>query len=326
MPLNEFEIIRRYFERQQPAGSMISQGIGDDAAVIGSRENDDLVIAIDTLVEAVHFPSDTPAFDIGYKALAVNLSDMAAMGAEPVWFTLALTLPEADEAWLSEFSRGLFNLADAAGVTLVGGDTTRGPLTVTVQIGGYVPQGQALLRNGAKPGDRIYVSGTLGDALLALQLLQQEGVGSAKAHAELWTRLNRPQPRLREGQALRGIARCAIDISDGLLADLGHLLEVAKCGATVQLDQIPVSAAALAVLDRCPAWRPLVWQGGDDYELCFCVAPEKWEQLEQLMSTEDLHFRCIGTIEAEPGLRCVDTNQPSSECQPGGYTHFGRPE
>jgi len=326
MPVTEFDIIRRYFERLPSPREPVLKGIGDDAALIGSRADDDLVIAIDSLVEAVHFPPGTPAFDIGYKALAVNLSDMAAMGAEPVWFTLALTLPDADEAWLSEFSRGLFELADASGVSLVGGDTTRGPLTVTVQIGGYVPHGQALLRDGARPGDLVYVSGTLGDAVLGLKLLQYDPSGLLQEYPELRARLNRPQARLREGQALRGLARCAIDISDGLLADLSHLFDVGQCGAMVQLDQIPVSTAAQAVLAQYPSWRSLIWQGGDDYELCFCIAPQKQAELEELMASDNLHFTRIGYIEAEPGLRCTDANGSHMDCQAHGYTHFREQE
>ncbi|HID49589.1 MAG TPA: thiamine-phosphate kinase, partial [Chromatiales bacterium] len=275
MPLSEFEIIRRYFDHRSPSAAEVIKGIGDDAALLGARPGADLVIAIDTLVEAVHFPPETLADDIGYKALAVNLSDLAAMGAEAAWFTLALTLPRPDVFWLADFSRGLFELADEAGVRLVGGDTTRGPLTVTVQAGGYVPRGQALLREGARPGDLIYVTGTLGDAALALALWRQDSGRVAANHPGLWARLNRPPARWREGQALRGLARCAIDISDGLLADLGHLLEGGDIGARVRLDAIPVSDAAREVLERHPDWQPLLWQGGDDYELCFCVAPDR---------------------------------------------------
>ena len=322
MPLTEFDIIRRYFDHPTPSPVDVIRGIGDDAALLGARPDDDLVIAVDTLVESVHFPAGTLADDIGYKALAVNLSDLAAMGATPAWCTLALTIPGADVFWLTDFSHGLFELADEAGVRLVGGDTTRGPLTVSVQVAGYVPHGQALLREGARPGDRIYVSGTLGDAALALKLWQQEGNRVAAGHPELWARLNRPTARWKEGQALRGLARCAIDISDGLLADLGHLLETGDCGARVRLDQIPVSDAAQVVLEQHPDWRSLLWRGGDDYELCFCVAPDREADLEQLMNEQDFHFTCIGSIEAEPGLVCLD-GETRVDCEARGYTHFG---
>ncbi|HYQ72938.1 MAG TPA: thiamine-phosphate kinase, partial [Gammaproteobacteria bacterium] len=213
MSETEFDIIRRYFTRQTVRHEAVLTGIGDDAAVLQVPKDRELLVCIDTLVAGVHFPPDTPAAAIGHKALAVNLSDLAAMGADPAWATLALTLPEPDPVWLEAFAGGFLALAGHHGVQLIGGDTTRGPLSVTVQAHGLAPPGQALRRTGAKPGDRIYVTGTLGDAGLALRLPEA-------ARTELRARLDYPEPRLEAGRRLRGLASAVIDISDGLLADL----------------------------------------------------------------------------------------------------------
>ncbi|MGD8630613.1 MAG: thiamine-phosphate kinase, partial [Gammaproteobacteria bacterium] len=241
MSETEFDIIGRYFRRQPVKRKDVLTGIGDDAAVLHLPVDRELLLCIDTLVAGVHFPAGTPAAAIGHKALAVNLSDLAAMGAEAAWATLALTLPEPDPVWLEAFSGGFFALAGRHRVQLVGGDTTRGPLTVTVQAHGFAPQGQALRRTGARPGDRIYVTGTLGDAGLALHLRDA-------AAAELRVRLDYPEPRLDAGSLLRGLASAVIDISDGLLADLGHLLEDKGLGASLQVDGLPRSRAFIAAL------------------------------------------------------------------------------
>lgn len=323
MSVSEFDIIRRYFDRQTPARPDILKGIGDDAALLIPPVNYDLTVAIDTLVEGIHFPVTTSAYDIGWKALAVNLSDMAAMGADPSWFTLALTLPEPSEDWLVEFSRGLFDLADQYSVSLVGGDTTRGPLTVSIQIGGYVPHQQALMRNGARPGDKIYVTNTFGDAALALKVIQQTVDMPVTEFPDLLARLNRPQPRVREGQALRTVASCAIDVSDGLLADLNHLLAASSCGAKVNIDTIPVSTTAQRLLERYPAWQKYVANGGDDYELCFCVPPENAAHLQQVVAQEEFRVTCIGQIEETEGLRCIDAEENPVKIESDGYRHFG---
>ena len=318
------EAIRPFVPRNDPPQPDVALGIGDDAALLNPPTDQQLVIAVDTLVQDVHFPVDTLPYDIGWKALAVNLSDLAAMGAEPAWFTLALTLPESSEPWLTAFSRGLFDLADQFGLSLVGGDTTRGPLTVTVQIAGYVPTGQALLRAGAVPGDRIFVTGSLGDATLALQLLTGQLPVPAQNHPGLLKRLNQPQPRIEEGRALGGIANCAIDISDGLLADMQHMLDASDVGAEIYLPQIPYSTKARQLLNRYPDIRNSLLSGGDDYELCFCVPPDKLKRLEQVAVDSQFKFTEIGQISDTKGLRCMDAAGQAVEIAARGYTHFAK--
>lgn len=324
MSIPEFELIQRFFTRQIQGKPDIVLGVGDDAALISPPAGQQLVIAIDTLVKGVHFPTATSPYDIGWKALAVNLSDLAAMGAEPAWFTLALTLPESSETWLTEFSRGLYDLANHYKLPLIGGDTTRGPLTVTIQIAGYVPPGQALLRAGATPGDHIYVTGTLGEATLALQLLAGEISASAADYPELLTHLNRPLPRIAEGSTLRGIASCAIDISDGLLADLQHILDDSDCGAEIFQERLPFSPSARQLLGRYPEmWRTLI-SGGDDYELCFCVAPENIVRLVQSAQQHDFQFTEIGRVCEARELRCLDATGKPVDISARGYAHFAK--
>jgi thiamine-monophosphate kinase len=317
---DEFDIIRRYFTRQTVARSDVSLGVGDDGAVLRVGSRTDLVVCVDTLVAGVHFPEQTPPAAIGHKALAVNLSDLAAMGAEAAWATLALTLPARDDHWLGEFARGFFDLAARYNVQLVGGDTTRGPLSVTVQVHGLVPHGAALRRTGARAGDRVYVTGTLGDAGLALRLRQA-------AAATLRERLDYPQPRIQAGIALRGLATASIDISDGLLADLGHLLAADPLGAVIDVDALPRSAAFLEVIDAPgtgskPLYYELPLSAGDDYELCFTVPPERCAALEQSLARIDCRCTAIGTIEATPGIRCYRAGGEAYQPSATGYDHF----
>jgi thiamine-monophosphate kinase len=316
----EFDIIRRFFMRQPVKRKEVLAGIGDDAAVLQLPCDRELLLCIDTLVAGVHFPEGTPAAAIGHKALAVNLSDLAAMGAEAAWATLALTLPEPDPAWLEAFAGGFFSLAGRHGVQLVGGDTTRGPLTVSVQAHGFTPQGQALLRTGARPGDRVYVTGTLGDAGLALRLRDA-------AAAELRARLDYPEPRLEAGSRLRGLASAAIDISDGLLADLGHLLEYNGLGASLQIDDLPRSGAFSAALqgqDAAPAelFHELPLSAGDDYELCFTVPERCCAEVERRLNELPCGCTAIGVIEAQPGIRCYLQDGRSYQQAGTGYLHF----
>ncbi len=319
--MNEFELIRRYFTA--PADDDVVVGVGDDAAVLTVPPGMHLVVTTDTLVAGVHFPEHTHPADIGHKALAVNLSDLAAMGAAPVWFTLNLTLPHADPAWLEPFSAGLLRLAREHQIHLVGGDTTRGPLTLTVSAFGLVPTGQALLRAGAHPGDGIYVTGMLGDAAVGLRFLHDGLVLPEEYRAAVLARLNRPVPRVREGQALRGLASACIDVSDGLLADLGHILEASGQGATIELKRLPVSPAFDA------AFAQLGWSvalaGGDDYELCFTVPAAR----EPALHAASARFACgvarIGQIEAEPGLRVRDEKGDLFRYETVGYNHFLKP-
>ena len=317
----EFDIIRRYFTRQDSRRRDVIAGIGDDAALLQVPAGMELVVCMDTLVEGVHFPIGTPAAAIGHKALAVNLSDLAAMGAEPAWATLSLTIPESDPDWLADFSQAFFKLADRYQVQLVGGDTTRGPLAVTVQAHGFVPESLALRRQGAQAGDHIYVTGTLGDAGLALQLAGDAG-------NELQHQLDYPEPRIAAGQALRGIASAAIDISDGLLADLGHLLESEQLGATLSLDDLPRSTAFRERVKRCGAdaralFLDLPLSAGDDYELCFTVPEASLQQL----ATAQAQFSCactyIGRVKETRGIRCYTADGEAYEPPTAGYRHFG---
>ena len=321
MSATEFEIIRRYFTRQQSQRDDVIVGIGDDAAVLQVPSGSELVVCIDTLVAAVHFPEATPAAAIGHKALAVNLSDLAAMGATPAWVTLSLTLPDSDPIWLEDFSQAFFCLADRYGVELVGGDTTRGPLSVTVQAHGFVPGGRALRRQGARPGDRIYVTGTLGDAGLALQLGDQ-------ADPALRQRLDYPEPRITAGQLLREYASAAIDISDGLLADLGHLLETDDAGAAVNIDALPRSAVFTSAMQQPGLMQPdlfyaLPLSAGDDYELCFTVPAQSCEEMELALSNRTIDCTAIGVIEQQPGIRCHKANGDEYQAATEGYQHFG---
>lgn len=321
MPLSEFDIIQRYFTRKTPPDPALILGIGDDAALLRIPAGMELAVSVDTLVQGVHFPATTTPADIGYKALAVNLSDMAAMGAEPRWATLALTLPDPDENWLKNFSTGFFELADSHGVQLIGGDTTLGPLAVTIQIHGLVPAGSALRRSGACAGDLIYVTGCVGDAGLALLALQNMITLPSNQLAQVMTRLNRPEPRIKEGIALRGIASAAIDISDGLAADLGHILKASGVGAMLNMEHLPLSAAATPVLDKAGGWN-LPLNAGDDYELCFTVPRENQTKLQKAIQQFPCRCTCIGTIEETLGLRCQLVNGELFEPIRAGYQHF----
>ena len=317
MPLSEFDIIERFFRRPGRSRDDVLLGIGDDAALLAVPADSELAVAVDTLVAGRHFPPATRAFDIGHKALAVNLSDLAAMGAEPAWGTLALTLPEVDEAWLQSFADGFFTLADRYDVQLVGGDTTRGPLSVTVQVLGPGPRGRALRRDGARPGQRIFVTGTLGDAAGALWQMQ----AGQQVAPRLLERLNRPEPRVAFGRGLAAVGSAAIDISDGLLADLGHVVTASNCGATLWVDRLPRSPLLTA---QVPSARVLISQlsGGDDYELCFCVEPTKVAALQALARDCALAVTEVGVIESQPGVRC--RHDDGSDYQPDvrGFDHF----
>ena len=316
MALSEFDIIDRYFKRRATPRADVALGIGDDAALLQVPADRQLVVAMDTLVAGRHFPPQTAAFDIGWKALAVNLSDLAAMGASPAWATLSLTLPEADEAWLAAFADGFFQLAGRYRIELVGGDTTRGPLSVTVQVHGLVEPGKALRRTAAREGQKLFVTGTPGDAARALQLLQ----AGEDTPADLLQRLNRPEPRVDFGMALAGTGAAAIDISDGLLADLGHILDASQCGATVWIDQLPRSPG----LESIKGDEALACQlyGGDDYELCFSLDAARAGLLERLAQQQQLSVTGIGVIERQAGIRCKRDDGSLYTPQGSGFDHF----
>jgi thiamine-monophosphate kinase len=321
MALSEFEIIDCYFAHATAERDDVRVGIGDDAALVAVRAGHDLAVATDTLIAGVHFPAEATAEDIGYRALAVNLSDLAAMGAEPAWATLALTLPAADETWLNGFARGFAKLADRFGVQLIGGDTTRGPLSITVTVHGWVPAGTGLLRSGAKGGDAVLVSGTLGDASLALTLLQAGELDASTHRDFLSERFFRPPPRVALGEHLRGRAHSAIDISDGLVADLGHILERSLAGAVIEADRLPYSMAMRECTSPAQA-RQHALAGGDDYELCFTIPRQLEQEISLWGSTHDLRLTRIGYIVTEPGLRVVDAQGHEVSLESCGYAHF----
>ena len=294
----EFDLIERIRARAGTRADVLL-GIGDDAALLQVPEGQHLVWSTDTLVSGVHFPEDTAPAEIGWKSLAVNLSDLAAMGATPAWVTLALTLPEPDAGWLDAFLDGFCELAAAHGVALVGGDTTRGPLSITIGVQGFVPAGLALRRDGAGFNDDIWVTGTLGDAAGALRQWQAQGLQSAK----LRFRLDRPTPQVAAGVALRELASAAIDISDGLLADLGHVLERSGVGAELDLGRLPTSRTlAEHFPDEADRWR-LQLSGGDDYELCFTASPANALAIEQALAACEVSATVIGRITRESALR-----------------------
>ena len=323
MPASEFSLIDSYFAAHGLRRPDVALGIGDDCAVLIPPTDQHLVVTMDTLVADVHFFAATDPEGLGHKALAVNLSDLAAMGSMPAWATLALTLPKADEDWLERFCRGLFALADRYGVQLVGGDTTHGPvITITIQAHGLVPPGSALRRVGAKPGDGIYVTGTPGDAGLALAAAYGKAAVAPEYRAYIQQRLERPEPRLAEGAALRGVASAAIDISDGLAQDLGHILERSRAGARLDVDRLPLSLALIASLDRDAAIVTAL-ASGDDYELCFTVPPERIARLERAATTWECRCTRIGIITAEPGLQLVRADGSAFHLERLGYDHFG---
>jgi thiamine-monophosphate kinase len=319
MALSEFALIARYFSSCGIHRQDVGLGVGDDCALLSAPADRELAVTMDTLVAGVHFFPDVSAQSLGHKSLAVNLSDLAAMGADPAWVTLALTLPSVDAEWLQGFSEGFCALARSAGVSLVGGDTTRGPLSISVQAQGFAPRGKALLRSGARVGDGVYVTGFLGDAGLALEM-RRAGIQVTDA-AYLCERLERPTPRNSVGVALRDIANAAIDVSDGLLADLTHILKASGVGATVRLADLPCSPAVEAYIAQTGDWRfPLA--GGDDYELCFTVAPDK--QAALLAAAADFPCRVtrIGEIGARPGLRVIDPAGADYPTSQQGWDHF----
>jgi len=323
--MGEFDLIRRYFQRPVRRAAL---GVGDDCALLAPAPGMQLAISSDMLVEGRHFFADVNPRLLGHKALAVNLSDLAASGARPLAFTLALSLPRADEDWISEFATGLLTLADAHDCELIGGDTTGGPLNICITVFGEVPAGQALLRSGARAGDEIWVSGTLGDARLALEAM----LGRVQLPAELLQqtrqRLEAPTPRVALGLALRGIASSALDVSDGLLGDLGHILELSSVGATVDSRcTTPLMAAAAYPHDAWQFDSKLQQQctlaGGDDYELCFTAPVARHADVLAAGAASGTIVHRIGRIDAEPGLRVIDANGALLQNRWKSFDHFG---
>jgi thiamine-monophosphate kinase len=316
----EFNLIKQYFTRPTHNTKL---GVGDDAALISLSTGMELAISADMLVAGTHFFADCDAYQLGWKSLAVNISDMAAMGANPKWATLAIALPEIKESWLAEFSRGFFACADSFNVDLIGGDTTRGPLTISVQIMGEVPIGKAIRRSGAKVGDEIWVSGKLGDAALALAHIQGKLVLPEEASLTCAKALHEPQPRIALGLALRDLANSAIDISDGLLADLGHILEQSNVGATLELKNIPHSTFAEFPIDlHDETFRKMVLAGGDDYELCFTAPAEKHVEIVKIVEMTTLQLSCIGHVTSNTGLVLHGLDNEILNMKETGFDHF----
>ncbi len=321
MPLSEFGLIERYFRHCGVTREDVRLGVGDDAALLECPPGQHLVAAMDTLVDGVHFPHGAPPASIGYRALAVNLSDLAAMGARAAWALLALTLPEADEAWLSQFTAGFARLARLHRVALVGGDTTRGPLSVTVQVLGHV-SGPAMLRSGGRPGHALFVSGTPGDAAAGLALEQGRWPESQGAQY-LRERFLFPTPRMELGERLREYASACIDVSDGLLGDAGKLAAASGCGAQIAYADLPLSEPLVRVAGAERA-HELALTGGDDYELCFSVGPGQLESLLAKMPPQRWGYTRIGTLREAPGTEVV-RDGVAVKLAHSGYDHFSEP-
>ncbi|MBL3598811.1 MAG: thiamine-phosphate kinase [gamma proteobacterium endosymbiont of Lamellibrachia anaximandri] len=321
MALSEFDLIRRYFSEPAAMRDDVVLGIGDDCALLRLPPGHELAVTVDTLVSGVHFFPDVDPEALGHKALAVNLSDLAAMGAQPAWVTLALTLPAADSNWLAAFSRGFSVFAKRYGVQLIGGDTTRGPLSITVQAQGFLPSGSALTRSGAHPDDLICVTGSLGDAGLALSAKQGHRLLNTFDLRDVVQRLERPEPRVGMGLELRGLATAAIDISDGLLADLGHILQASGVGGRLNLSQLPLSPPVAAIVAETDGWS-LPLAAGDDYELCFTLPAERLHEVEAISGRLALPVLVVGRIEADSGLRCEREDGTLWQPPAAGFDHF----
>lgn len=318
--LSEFDLIKQYFKRPRPGRAVL--GIGDDGALLAPTPGLHTVVSTDMLVEGRHFFAGADPFKLGHKSLAVNLSDLAAMGARPVAFTLSLALPEADRDWLAGFSAGLFALADEHGCELVGGDTTRGPLNICITVLGEVEPGHALRRDAARPGDDIWISGTLGDARLALAGYWKEVEMDAASHEQAALRMHAPTPRVALGRLLAAgpLGRAALDISDGLVGDLGHILAASAVGATLDVDALPAGP----VLARQPAAlrRRFTLAGGDDYELCFTAPAAARDAVMAAGAQCATPVTRVGSIDAQPGLRLVDAAGTPLAMDVRGWDHF----
>lgn len=324
MPIGEFDLIARWFTRVPRNAAHVPLAGGDDCALLAPTPGMQLAVSTDTMVEGRHFLATVPPERLGHKALAINLSDLAACGAAPLAFTLALTLPRIDESWLDGFARGLWALADAYAIDLVGGDTTSGPLAITITVFGEVPPGKALLRSGARAGDELWISGTAGDARLALEVFRGSVSLAGEAFEAARMRMECPTPRVALGLALRGVATSAIDVSDGLVGDLGHILERSGVGATVDADALPASpvlaAQSLALRRECGL------AGGDDYELLFTAPPARRDAVRAAAAQAGVAVTRIGTIDAAPGvLRVVDAQGRPLEQRFAGFDHFREP-
>lgn len=325
MSESEFDIIRTYFSNIGDSPDWLITGVGDDAAIVSTNPEQQLLVAIDTMNVGIHFPVNTSPEDIGYKSLAVNISDIAAMGGQPLWFTLALSLPEIDHAWLKGFASGLSDMAKCFKLDLIGGDTTRGSLSITIQIAGVVENGKALQRSGAQPGDDIYVTGYLGDAAAGLQCIQQGSGRYTTRQKDLINRLHRPTPRIEVGKRLVEHASACIDLSDGLASDLRHILEASAVngavGAELNLDSIPLSESFRNIGLGQETCQNLALTGGDDYELCFTASSSERETIESISQQTGCLISRIGQTTQTPGLFVIDQQQ-KKVITTLGFDHF----
>ncbi|KTC87718.1 MULTISPECIES: thiamine-phosphate kinase [Legionella] len=317
--MNEFSLIDVYFKRSALNRDDVIYGIGDDAACLALPEGMELLISTDTLVAEVHFLSSWDAYDIAYKAVMVNVSDIAAMAAKPCWISLALTLPELNQSWLARFSQGLHDALGQFDIALIGGDTTQGPLSMTLTVHGLAPAGKAVRRKGAKPGDKIYVSGELGAAALAVNFLQKNELEEGDKK-ELMQKLQRPCPRVDLAEILQESASAAIDISDGLSADLNHICEASGVGAHLYFSTIPIHPLVKKYQQEQAVYFALM--GGDDYELCFTVPAAKEAKFLAVLNEAGLNCYSIGVIEEKPGLRVEMKDGKVKNFVPKGYSHF----
>lgn len=319
--MGEFELIAEYFSAVGSKRSDVVTGVGDDGAVIQVRDGHDLVVTTDTMVSGTHFFANDDPRALGHKLVTVNISDLAAMGAEPAWLSLALTLPEVNPTWLSRFSAGIHETAEYYNCQLIGGDTTRGPLSLTMTAKGLVPRGKALTRSGAKVGDYIYVTGTLGDAALGLKLQQGLHQVSKKHHTHILQRFQFPSARVALGQALRNIANSAMDLSDGLYGDIQHILRRSNVGAHIDVQKLPLSQALKDSCDNATAYA-LALSGGEDYELLFTVPENKRGSLDVLLSPYGVAVTCIGRITGVAGKLELKSGEQAYSYQPQGFKHF----
>jgi len=318
--MKEFELIKKYFTEQAVNRKDVSIGIGDDCAIVTPSERQNIAVTTDTLVAGVHFPHSTSAKAIGHKAIAVNLSDLAAMGAEPSWISLAITLPEIDETWVGEFCAGVFELCEFYNVQLIGGDTTQGPLSITVTAQGLIPFDKQITRNGAKAGDWLYVTGEIGDAALALKHVLGEFTVETQHLEKLQTKLGFPKPRILAGQALREYASAAIDLSDGLKSDLAHICQASNVGANIVLEDLPLSFELIDSLGLEQAIQ-LALTGGDDYELLFTVSEDNKVGMETALSNCGVSVTCIGQLNGNDKITTTLNSKPAV-INAQGFEHF----
>ena len=318
--MSEFDLINQFFKTTIVKRDDVLLGIGDDCAILSPPSNKALAVSTDTLISGVHFPESTCAEDIGYKSLAVNLSDLAAMGAEPAWASLAISLPEANKNWLQGFMQGFNELAEKHKLSLIGGDTTHGPLSVTVTITGFVDSRTVLKRSNAKVGDSIFVTGTLGDAFIGLETILNKLKPSDNYMEYCIERLNRPQPQLEAGQLLTAFSVAAIDISDGLMADLNHICQASGVGAKLNIDKLPLSEALMRYYKNNPDWQRIL-SAGDDYELCFTCPDNQLSEMKQLMKRHEIDISCIGEITDSSEIKCY-LNDEIQSFKLAGYNHF----